>query len=194
MVNVGVLALQGSVVEHMRKLSDIEGVNASEVRTQEQLGKVSGLILPGGESTTIGKLLKEYGLVEPLIELAGKGMPVWGTCAGMILMAREIVNENYVHLGIMDMAVRRNAYGGQLDSFSTTLSIPQVSEHDIPLVFIRAPWVEKVWGEAEVIAKVGKNTVAVRQGNMLATAFHPELTKDSAFHRYFSNLVMEWTG
>jgi 5'-phosphate synthase pdxT subunit len=194
LVNVGVLALQGSVVEHMRKLSDIEGVNASEVRTQEQLGKVSGLILPGGESTTIGKLLKEYGLVEPLIELAGKGMPVWGTCAGMILMAREIVNENYVHLGIMDMAVRRNAYGGQLDSFSTTLSIPQVSEHDIPLVFIRAPWVEKVWGEAEVIAKVGKNTVAVRQGNMLATAFHPELTKDSAFHRYFSNLVMEWTG
>lgn len=146
MANIGVLALQGSVAEHMKMLSRLEGVNACEVKTREQLNQISGLILPGGESTTIGKLLREYRLIEPLVEKAKKGLPVWGTCAGMILMAKEIVNEDNVHLGIMDIAVRRNAYGSQLDSFNTNVSIPLVAEHEVPLVFIRAPWVERVWG------------------------------------------------
>lgn len=194
MTDIGVLALQGSVAEHLRILSRIEGINACEVKTREQLSHISGLILPGGESTTIGKLLKEYELIDPLVEMAQKGMPLWGTCAGMILMAKEITNEDYIHLGIMDIAVRRNAYGGQLDSFRTDLSVPAVAGHDIPLVFIRAPWVERVWGNTEVIAEIGKKIVAVRQGNLLATSFHPELTGDLSFHEYFCKLSKAWVG
>lgn len=188
-MNIGVLALQGSVIEHIKMLSRFEGVNACEVKTGEQLDSLSGLIIPGGESTAIGKLLKEYQLAGPLAEKAKKGLPVWGTCAGMILMAKEIIGENDVHLGIMDMAVRRNAYGSQRNSFGTKHSIPSVAKHEIPLVFIRAPWVERVWGDAEVLATVGGRIAAVRQANMLATSFHPELTQDLSFHKFFLKMA-----
>jgi 5'-phosphate synthase pdxT subunit len=194
LTEIGVLALQGSVAEHLKLLSQMEGIKGCEVKTREQLGRISGLILPGGESTTIGKLLKEYRLEEPLVEMARKGMPIWGTCAGMILLAKEITNEDYIHLGIMDMAVRRNAYGGQLDSFRTDLHVPAVAEHEIPLVFIRAPWVERIWGNAETIAEIGEKIVAVRQGNLIATSFHPELTDDLSFHQYFCKLAKAWVG
>lgn len=189
MPNIGVLALQGSVAEHIKMLSGIDGVNACEVRTVEDLERVSGLILPGGESTTIGKLLRDFKLIGPIIKKANDGMPVWGTCAGMILLAKEIVGEEQVHLGIMDISVRRNAYGGQLDSFDSTVLIKEVSPNGIPLVFIRAPWVEEVKGNARILAKLEDRIIAVQQGNLLATSFHPELTDDPSFHRYFCEMV-----
>lgn len=192
-MNIGVLALQGSYKEHMDSLSKLENVWAVEVKKPEHLKNLSGLIIPGGESTTIGKLLRESRLEEPIKEKVLKGMPLWGTCAGMILMAKEITNESYKYLGIMDIAVRRNAYGGQLDSFCTKAVVPTIAEYEIPLVFIRAPWIERVWGNAEVVLSVEGRIVAARQGNMLATSFHPELTEDLAFHRYFSNMVREFS-
>lgn len=192
MINIGVLALQGSVIEHLQSLSMIEGVSPCEVKTVSDLEKVSGLILPGGESTTIGKLIKNFGLSEPIIKRAKEGMPIWGTCAGMILMAKEIVNGNHVHLGIMDISVRRNAYGSQLDSFNTTVCIPKISQEEMPLVFIRAPWVERIWENVEVLAKLDGRIVAVQQDNLIATSFHPELTTDFTFHKYFADIVKKF--
>lgn len=189
MVRIGVLSLQGSYEEHLKCLSRISGVASCEVKTQKQLNEVSGLIIPGGESTTIGKLLTDYNLKEPVIDAARCGMPVWGTCAGMILMAREIVGEDYIHLGLMDIAVERNAYGSQLESFNADINLNEVSGNPIPLVFIRAPQVQKVWGEAHVMASLDGKAVAVRQKNMLATSFHPELTDDLSFHKYFVDMA-----
>lgn len=192
MVKIGVLALQGSVIEHLRMLSRIEGINPCQVKSVSDLDRVFGLILPGGESTTIGKLLNGFGLAEPIIKRAHEGMPVWGTCAGMILMAKEIVSDDYFHLGIMDIAVRRNAYGSQLESFSSTINIPPVSNEDIPLIFIRAPWVEKIGTNVNVLATFNNRIIAVQQNNLLATSFHPELTSSPAFHRYFAKLVKNY--
>lgn len=189
MVRIGVLSLQGSYEEHLKCLSGISGVAPCEVKTQKQLNEVSGLIIPGGESTTIGKLLTEYNLKEPVIEAARCGVPVWGTCAGMILMASEVVGEDYTHLGIMDIAVKRNAYGSQLESFNTSMKVNEVSDSPIPLVFIRAPQVQKVWGEAHVMDSLEGKAVAVRQKNLLATSFHPELTDDLSFHKYFVDMA-----
>lgn len=189
MLEIGVLALQGSIIEHLRILARIEDVNPCEVKSIADLDRVSGLILPGGESTTIGKLLTDFGMAEPLIERAHLGMPVWGTCAGMILMAKEIVNEDYIHLGLMDIAVRRNAYGNQLESFSSTIRVPQVSDEEIPLIFIRAPWVERVGDNVNVLSTMDNRIIAVQQDNLLATSFHPELTTNLAFHQYFAKLV-----
>ena len=189
MLEIGVLALQGSIIEHLRILAKIEGINPYEVKSETDLDRVSGLIIPGGESTTIGKLLLDFGMTDPLIERAHLGMPVWGTCAGMILMAKEIINQDYVHLGLMDIAVRRNAYGSQLESFSSTISIPQVSDEDIPLIFIRAPWVERIGDNVNVLSTMNNRIIAVQQGNLLATSFHPELTTNLAFHQYFAKLV-----
>ena len=191
MNSVGVLALQGSVAEHIRSLSRIGGVEACEVKSISDLEKVSGLILPGGESTTIGKLLKDFGLLEPIVKRINEGMPVWGTCAGMILMAKKIVNENYIHLGVMDIAVKRNAYGAQLDSFSIKTDIPKISSKDFPVVFIRAPWVESVENGVEVLVSIHDKIVAVQQGHMLATSFHPELTEDLSFHKYFVGMIKQ---
>ena len=191
MINIGVLALQGSIAEHIHSLSMIEGVSPCEVKSVSDLEKISGLILPGGESTTIGKLIKDFGLAEPIIKRAKKGMPIWGTCAGMILMAKEIVNENYVHLGIMDISVRRNAYGSQLDSFNSIVSIPIVSHEDIPLVFIRAPWVETAGEKVRILTRVNSRIAAMQQNNMIATSFHPELTTNLAFHKYFTGIVIQ---
>ncbi len=185
LMKIGVLALQGSVVEHIQCLQKIEGVQVVEVRKAEQLLDLDGLILPGGESTTIGKLLKEYGLMEPLRGLIQAGLPVWGTCAGMILLANDIVDQNEVYLNVLDVSVRRNAYGSQLDSFQSSAVIDKIAGHDIPLTFIRAPYIEKCGPQAEILLVLDGNIVAVEQDNILATSFHPELTEDLTFHKYF---------
>jgi 5'-phosphate synthase pdxT subunit len=185
---VGVLSLQGSVEEHMHMLRSIDGNTPLEVKTLDALNEVDGLILPGGESTTISKLLRIFGLFEPLKERILQGMPVWGTCAGMILLAKQLVGET-PHLGVMDITVRRNAYGTQLDSFTANASIPEISEKEIPLVFVRAPWVEAVGENVNVLCRVQNHIVAARQGNMLVTSFHPELTEDLAVHRYFVGMI-----
>lgn len=191
MTNIGVLALQGSVAEHIKMLSMIEGITPCEIRGPQEMDAISGIILPGGESTTIGKLLKEFDLLDIIIEKLRNGMPVWGTCAGMILLAKEIIGEDYVHLGLMDISVKRNAYGSQLDSFRIDCKIPDVSDIEIPLVFIRAPLVEHFSENAKVLARINGKVVAVRQDNMLATSFHPELTDDLSFHRYFIKMVSD---
>ena len=189
MLTIGILAFQGSVEEHVNSFLKIEGVSPCKVKEVDDLKKINGLVLPGGESTTIGKLLRDFGLLQPIIERINEGMPVWGTCAGMILMAKNIVGEKQAHLGVMDISVRRNAYGGQLESFGAKLCIPGISGSEIPLVFIRAPWVESVGENVRVLASLNGKIIAVQQNHMLATSFHPELTEDVSFHRYFAELV-----
>ncbi len=189
-MRIGVLALQGSVVEHMRMMRFIENARALEVRTKEDIENIDGIILPGGESTTIGKLLHEFGLFDPLKERIEGGMPVWGTCAGMILLAKEIECEK-PHLGLMDIRVKRNAYGTQIDSFARKAVIPEFGEGTIDLVFIRAPWIEAVKGDVTILSTLGDHIVAARQANMLVTSFHPELTGDASVHRYFASMVGE---
>lgn len=191
MVKVGILSLQGSVIEHRRCLERLGGVEVIETKTQQALQTIDGLILPGGESTTIGKLLNQFGLMNPLRRRILDGMPVWGTCAGLILLAKHIVNEPVNHLNVMDITVRRNAYGSQLDSFTATAHIPAVSPADVPLVFIRAPWIEAAGEHVEVLYRHEGQIVAARENNMLATSFHPELTEDLSFHRYFVRMITE---
>lgn len=187
-VTIGVLSYQGSVEEHLHMLSQIEGVTPLAVKTLPALEQVDGLILPGGESTTISKLLKLFGLHEPIRERILAGMPVWGTCAGLILLAKEIVGEE-PHFGVMDITVRRNAYGTQLDSFTQDVVVPAFAEQPIPLTFIRAPWIESANSdEVEVLCRLNDHIVAARQGNMLATSYHPEVTGDLTTHRYFADL------
>ena len=188
---IGVLALQGSVIEHVGLLNKLPDVKSIEVKTLRDLEAVDGIILPGGESTTIGKLLKDFSLLEPLKARIQNGMPVWGTCAGLILLAKNIVGESS-HLGVMDITVRRNAYGRQLDSFSSLETVPAVSESPIPLVFIRAPWIESVGRNIRTLLSINEHIVAAQEGNMLATSFHPELTDDVTFHEYFADLCKEY--
>ncbi|MBC7319630.1 pyridoxal 5'-phosphate synthase glutaminase subunit PdxT [bacterium] len=187
-MKVGVLAFQGAVREHIDMLSKL-GVTAVPVKKREDLKDISGLILPGGESTTIGKLLRDSGLREEVIKMAKEGIPIWGTCAGMILLAKHIVNQDYIHLGLMDIWVRRNAYGSQIDSFIRKVTVPSISSFPLELIFIRAPYVEKVGEGVEVILELDGKIVAVRQDRLLATAFHPELTDDLSFHKYFLELT-----
>jgi len=188
MINIGVLSLQGSIEEHIYMLSLINDVNPCKVKTNSDLDNISGLIIPGGESTTIGKLINDFNLFEKIIIKAKNNLPIWGTCAGMILMAKNISNENYSHLGIMDITVRRNAYGSQLNSFISQSIIPTISTNKLPLIFIRAPYVEEVCEDVEILATLNKKIVAVKQKNMLATSFHPELSNDLTFHKYFVNI------
>lgn len=189
MANIGVLALQGAVAEHLACLNALDDVTAKEVKTRAQLDEVDALIMPGGESTTMGKLLVEYDLINPLQDRIQKGMPVWGTCAGMILLANQIVNQNWTYLNVLDVAVRRNAYGTQLDSFFSRAVVEKVSPEPMPLVFIRAPFIEKAGPEVEVLLRLNGHIVAVRQRNILATAFHPELTGDLRFHQFFVSML-----
>jgi len=190
-LNIGILGFQGSVIEHIEALSKCGHVNPIIVKTENELNKVSGLILPGGESTTISKLLRAFNLFEPIIRRAKDGMPIWGTCAGMILMAKEVIDETDLSLKLMDITVRRNAFGSQLDSFRTCISIPEISDDEIPLVFIRAPWVESVRDNVQVLATLDKKIVAVKQNSLIATSFHPELTDDISFHKYFIQEVLK---
>lgn len=191
MVKIGVLALQGSVEEHLELLEQIPEVNAFPIKKKNELNNIDGLILPGGESTTIGKLINIFNLKEPLIKLAKSGTPFWGTCAGMILLAKNIVNQNGSHLNLMDITVKRNAYGNQLASFKTEKVIPAISDKKLPLVFIRAPYIVNSGPEVEVLLKIDDNIVAAEEKNLLVTSFHPELDEDSTIHRYFVNKVKE---
>lgn len=191
MINVGVLAFQGSVIEHVNLINKLPNVQAVEVKTVKELEKIDGIILPGGESTTIGKLLKDFSLFEPLKEKIGKGMPVWGTCAGLILLAKHITGES-AHLGVMDITVRRNAFGRQIDSFSGLSTIPAVSKEPIPLVFVRAPWIEAAGENVDILLTLNNHIVAAQQDNLLVTSFHPELTDNTAFHAYFAAMCREF--
>jgi 5'-phosphate synthase pdxT subunit len=186
---IGVLALQGDFEAHLRMLERC-GVQAKEVRTTQQLQEVDGLIIPGGESTTIIKLMQRYGIDTVLQQRARAGMPVYGTCAGLIVMAREI--EGYPQqprLALLDVAVARNAFGRQVDSFEIDLPIPKLGEPPVRAVFIRAPYVTRVGHTVDVLASVDGKVVLVQQGNLLGGAFHPELTDDLRLHRYFTEMV-----
>ncbi len=189
MVTIGVLALQGAVEEHLTALEQA-GCRPREVRRCDDLQGLDGLVLPGGESTTIGKLLDRYGLIEPIRQRADQGMGLWGTCAGMILLAREVRNAlpGQPLLGLMDTVVERNAYGRQVDSFSTELSVACLGFEPVPAVFIRAPRIAECGREVEALARFQGEVVAARQGRLLATSFHPELTGDRRWHAYFSQL------
>lgn len=187
-MRVGVLAIQGSVKEHMDKLMHIKGVEPIEAKDKDTLLGLDALIIPGGESTAIGKMIVDFGLKSVVLELNERKIPIWGTCAGMILMAKHIVNDDNVHLGIMDITVKRNAYGSQLDSFRTKLMIPAVSNNEIEAVFIRAPYIKSIGDDVRVLAKYNGKIVAVQQGNLIATSFHPELTDDLSFYKYFLGL------
>lgn len=172
------------------------GVDARAIRRPQQLAGLDGLILPGGESTTIGRLAAVYGLIEPICEMARRGVPLWGTCAGMVLLARDIGGLDQPLVGVLDLVVRRNAFGRQVDSLEVDLIVPVLEacgpEGDRPFrgVFIRAPVVEAVGEGVEVLATLGDGkVVAVRQGDLLATAFHPELTDDARFHRTFLEMI-----
>jgi 5'-phosphate synthase pdxT subunit len=190
---VGVLAVQGSVREHVSCLSGIEGVTPLAVKTREDILSLDALILPGGESTAIGKIIKEFSLIDAICELNQRKKPIWGTCAGMILLAKEIADEDVFHLGLMNIKVRRNAYGGQLDSFTVKTHIPEVSDGMQTLIFIRAPIIEETGREVKVLAKVNDKAVAARQDNLLVTSFHPELTDEVSFYRYFINMITDNT-
>jgi 5'-phosphate synthase pdxT subunit len=191
-MKIGVLALQGDFAEHIAALRRL-GVETSEVRLAEQLADLDGLIIPGGESTTIGKLAVDFNLMEPLMDF-GERKPIWGTCAGAIFLSKDAQRPQPL-LGLMDIVVERNAFGRQVESFEADFAVPvldKVSADNPPFhaVFIRAPLIEKVSGEAQPIAQLDDGRiVAAQQGHLLATAFHPELTDDDRFHRYFLDMV-----
>ncbi len=187
-MKIGVLALQGAFIEHEKMLKAL-GVEAVEVRLPPQLDDLDGLIIPGGESTTIGKLATEFGLIDPLRQFA-QTRPTWGTCAGMIFLANDIGIDRQPILGVMDIKVNRNAFGRQIDSFEANLSIRPLGDEPFHAVFIRAPLVTEVGAGVQVLAQLPEGgIVAVQQNHLLATAFHPELTGDSRLHQYFLNLV-----
>ncbi len=189
MKKVGVLALQGAFAEHINLLRHLK-VEAVPIRLPQELRSLDGLIIPGGESTTIARLMKEYDLMAPIRELALDGFPIMGTCAGMVLLARQVSGINSETLGAMDIGVKRNAFGRQVDSFETNIEIPTIGEPYFHAVFIRAPHIERVGDGVEVLAKLPNGTgVAARQGKMVALAFHPELTSDLRIHAYFMSIV-----
>ncbi|MFN8471351.1 MAG: pyridoxal 5'-phosphate synthase glutaminase subunit PdxT [Anaerolineae bacterium] len=184
MQRVGVLALQGAFREHVAFLNRL-GVEAVEVRRASQLDGLDGLIMPGGESTTVGKLAVKYDLLDPIREMARKGAPIWGTCAGMILLAKDVHRDQPL-LELMDVQVQRNAFGRQVDSFEADLDVPALGDEPFRAIFIRAPLIETVGPGVDVLARLEDGTiVAARQENLLATSFHPELTDDTRFHSLF---------
>ena len=189
-MKIGVLALQGAFAEHIAVLKKLKA-EAIPVRLPQQLEGLDGLIIPGGESTTITKLMVHYKLKHKIIELAKNNFPIFGTCAGMIVLARELSSSGGVTpTGVMDIKVNRNAFGRQVDSFETEISIPVLGKKPLTGVFIRAPLIESVGKEAEVLARLSDGTiVATRQGKLLVCSFHPELTDDTRFHHYFLDIV-----
>jgi 5'-phosphate synthase pdxT subunit len=191
-MKIGVLALQGDFAEHIAMLKRLK-VETAEVRLPEHLKGLDGLIIPGGESTTIGKLANDYGLIEPLRKF-GQRHAIWGTCAGAIFLSKDISRDQPL-LGLMDIKVERNAFGRQVNSFETDLDVPELkqvtgTENPYHAVFIRAPLIESVSGDAKSLAALDDGRiVAAQQGHLLATAFHPELTNDTRFHQYFLSLA-----
>ncbi|WP_431247595.1 pyridoxal 5'-phosphate synthase glutaminase subunit PdxT [Leifsonia xyli] len=197
---VGVLALQGDFREHLAVLRGL-GADAVPVRRASELAEVGGLVIPGGESSVMDKLSRAFGLAEPLREAIADGLPVYGTCAGLIMLADRILDgiEGQQSLGGLDVAVRRNAFGSQVDSFETDLDVPAVGDEPMHAVFIRAPIVESIGEKATALAQVEDGrVVAVEQGNLIGTSFHPEITGDTRFHEYFLTKVrdaarVQWT-
>lgn len=185
-MKIGVLALQGDVAEHIASLGDC-GVFASGVRSKQEIESIDALVIPGGESTTIAKLAKAFGVFDLIKSRIASGMPTYGSCAGMILIADQILDggADQEGFGGIDAQVRRNAFGRQVDSFETDLSFAGISGAAFRAVFIRAPWVESVGTQVEVLASFNGHPVAIRQGHLLATSFHPELTGDNRIHRFF---------
>jgi 5'-phosphate synthase pdxT subunit len=189
-VRIGVLALQGDFREHLDTLADI-GIEGVPVRLPADLDGVSGLILPGGESTTMRRLIDRWGLARPILDLAGRGAPLFGTCAGMIVLARDIAGEPPI-LPLLDITVERNAFGRQLDSFEADLSVPVLGGQPVHGVFIRAPVVERTGPDVDILARLGDGRiVAVRERNVIATAFHPELAGETRFHRLLATMASE---
>jgi 5'-phosphate synthase pdxT subunit len=192
-VRLGVLAYQGDVREHLAAVAAV-GADGCEVRTPAELEQVAGLVVPGGESTVIGKLADRFGLLGPLRERALAGFPVFGTCAGMIFLAREVEGPPQHLLGVMDVRVRRNAFGRQVASFETEFDVKGLDGGPVSAVFIRAPWISEAGPQVEVLAEVDGRVVAARQGNLLVTAFHPELAGEHRFHHWFADLVRDAQG
>ena len=192
-MKVGVLAIQGDFAEHIAVLKRLD-VDAVEVRLPRDMEGVEALIMPGGESTTFSYLMDLYDLKEPIKEMAGAGIPIWGTCAGMIMMASELTEERPTPMGLMDIQVMRNAFGRQVDSFEVDLEVLPLGNEPFRAVFIRAPAISRVGEDVDVLARLpdGK-PVAVQQRNLLATAFHPELTQDPRLHQYFLSLGQQRT-
>ena len=190
-VRIGVLALQGAFAEHVATLRGL-GVDAVEVRLPEHLADVDGLVIPGGESTTMRRLIDRWGLREPILGLAATGAPVFGTCAGMIVLADEIAGDEAPVLPLLDVTVRRNAFGRQLESFEADLAVPLLGDQPVHGVFIRAPVIERVGPDVDVLARLDDGRiVAVRERNVIATAFHPELAGETRFHRLVATMAAE---
>jgi 5'-phosphate synthase pdxT subunit len=185
---VGVLALQGDVIEHVGAL-EANGTRVLEVKTERQLAVVDGLIIPGGESTTVIRLLNRFDLVAPIKARVHAGMPLWGTCMGMIVAAHDVAELDQQTLDLIDITVRRNAFGRQIASAEVALDIPVLGAVPFPAVFIRAPWIERAGPSVEVLASHDGHGVFVRSGNVLATSFHPELTGDYRIHAYFAAML-----
>ncbi len=188
---VGVLAVQGDFKEHIETLNEIEGVEARPVKTSQQIAACDALVIPGGESTTIGKLMERFELDVPVREMHAQGKPLWGTCAGMIILAKHIVDSDQWRLGLMDITVQRNAFGRQVDSFEADLPVEGIEGGPVRAVFIRAPYVREVCEACgvEVLAEVEGKIVLCRQGNLLASAFHPELTDDRRVQEMFLGMI-----
>jgi pyridoxal 5'-phosphate synthase pdxT subunit len=187
-VRIGVLSLQGDVEEHLAALRACK-VESIRVKTREELAEVHGLIIPGGESTTIANLLEHFKLAKPLVERAKAGMPVWGTCMGMIVMAEKIAGSKQPTLGLLHIELKRNAFGRQVESSEEPLNVEGLDGKPFPGVFIRAPWIESAWGGAHILAYLDGKGVMVWQKNLLGTSFHPELTDDLRIHKYFVQMV-----
>lgn len=187
-MKIGVLALQGAVSEHINSLQRAGADKVVSVKRKEDLEGLDGLVLPGGESTTIGKLMNQYDLMDPTREMAKAGVPLFGTCAGLILLANRIEGQDWSHLGVMDIFVNRNSFGRQRESFEANLPVKGLEE-PFSAVFIRAPHIIEVGEQVDVLAKFEDRIVTARQGNLLATSFHPELTDDVRLHKYFLDMA-----
>lgn len=190
-MKIGILALQGSVIEHINMFNKINGVEALPIKYAEELDSLDGLVIPGGESTTIRKLLIDFHLLEPLREKIRSGLPVWGTCAGLIILAKTVDGEKNQTIGVMDISAHRNAYGRQKDSFVVETNISQISEEPIPLIFIRAPYISEVGSSVEILKTYNNYIVAARQKHIFVTSFHPELTQNLSVHKYFLSIIKE---
>lgn len=185
---VGVLALQGDVEEHVKAL-ERAGARAIVVKTPNELARADALVIPGGESTTVMKLLDRFALSAPIVERVRAGMPLWGTCMGLIVAAHDVAGLDQPTLDLLDVTVRRNAFGRQNESAEIELKIPVLGARPFPAIFIRAPWIERIGPSVELLAERGGHGVMVRQNNVLGTSFHPELTADSRLHDYFLSML-----
>ena len=186
-MKIGILAVQGAFIEHKNMLNRL-GIESFEIRQKRDINReMDGLILPGGESTTMGKLLHDLDLYEPISNLINSGLPVFGTCAGLLLLAKKISNDERIYFASIPIIARRNAYGRQLGSFNANAQFDSVGE--IPIVFIRAPYIESVYDNAQALAQVDGKIVAAKYNNQLVTAFHPELTDNTAVHEYFIDMI-----